>query len=392
MKRFLSIGILLSFFLGCSDGASSQGPSTETSGISARILDSSATALSGVVVRVVAQSASWRSTLAQTGSAELARGTTDGEGRIHFEVDSREPVALELDDTLRAGRLEVTPGGDSLHEFRASTGSRLRIRANIPSERITQMLLAGTGYRAAPQTDGSWLFRGVMRGGYTVVAVTDSGLTLLGQVVLDRPTMDTTLASDLDSVLIEDFALDASRNRYGALLGAGWWYTVTDASEGGNSKTTPRTADMARTSCSDGFCLDMEFSLDPTRSSRYALVGMDLDESLSAKDPTGLADFSKVTSVRFRASGGGAMLFQLAVWTPGGYSACHTPFSLTSTLSTLDIPISSLSCDSADADFRRVYGMTWTATSDGHLILGRVALVGAGPRDVFRKLRSRQVQ
>lgn len=389
MNRILSIGLLLSVFLGCSDGASSQGPSTETSGISARILDSSGTPLRGVFVRVVAQSASWRGTLARTGSAELARGATDDDGRIHFDVPGRDPVALELDDTLRAGRLEVEPGGDSLLELRATAGSRLVVHADIPSETISRMLLAGTGYRATRQTDGSWMFRGVARGGYTVVALTDSGISLLGQVRLDRAALDTTLSADIDSVLLEDFSLDASRNRYGALLGAGWWYTVTDSVEGGSSRTTPRTTDQARIACSDGFCLDMEFTLDPARSSRYALVGMDLDGSIASGIPSRLADFSKVSGIRFRASGGGAMLFQLAVWTPGGYSACHAPIQLASTLSTIDIPLSALTCDSTDVDFRRVYGMTWTATSNGHLLLGRVALIGAGPRDVFQGLVAR---
>lgn len=384
----MSFAILLfSALMGCADNPSSQGPSTETSGISARILDSSGRAIEGISVRVVAQDAFWRRLVASGGTPQLAQGRTDAEGRIHFEIAHRERVMLELDDTLRAARLEAIPGSDTVRELHAVQGGRVKIHTSVPSETISQLWLAGTGYRGAPQTDGSWLFRGVLRGNYSVVARTDSGITLLGQVRLDAPSLDTALAPETDSVLLEDFSQPPTRNRYGSLLGGGWWYTVTDAEVGGKSATDPARPVDAWSPCADGYCLDMGFSLDATRPIRYALVGMDLDASQQANDTNRLADLSKITSIRFRAAGGGNMLFQLAVRIPsGGYTACHTPLALSSTLSTIDVPIASLACDSTDADFRHVFGMTWTATSTGHLILGRIALIGAGPRSVFRGL------
>ncbi|QQS04676.1 MAG: Ig-like domain-containing protein [Fibrobacterota bacterium] len=388
MSRLLSFAILLSTaLLGCADTPSSQGPSTETSGISARILDSNGTALAGIGVRVVAQEAFWRRLLASGATPQLARGTTDAEGRIRFEITSRDRVMLELDDTLHAARLEAMPGSDTVRELHATRGSQLKIHASAPSETISQLWLAGTGYRGAPQGDGSWLLRGVLRGTYSVAALTDSGITLLGQVRVDAPSLDTTLVAETDSVLLEDFSQPPTRNRYGPMLGGGWWYTVTDADAGGKSATDPARPSDAWSPCADGYCLDMGFSLDATRPIRYALVGMDLDASLQVLDTARHADLSKITSIRFRAAGGGNMLFQLAVRIPsGGYTACHTPLSLSSTLSTIDIPIASLTCDSADADFRHVFGMTWTATSNGRLLLGRVSLIGAGPRSVFRGL------
>ncbi len=375
--------------MGCADKPSSQGPSTETSGISARILDSNGTALAGIGVRVVAQDVLWRRLLASGATPQLAQGRTDAEGRVHFELAHRELVMLEIEDTLHAARLEATPGSDTVRELHATPGGNLRIRAMARAETISQLWLAGTGYRGTPQSDGSWLFRGVLSGTYSVAALTDSGISFLGMVPVDAQILDTTLEAETDSVLLEDFTRPPNRNRYGSVLGAGWWYTVTDAEVGGRSSTSPASPSDAWSPCADGHCLDMGFSLDATRPIRYALVGMDLDASQQANDTSRLADLSRITSIRFRAAGGGNMLFQLAVRIPsGGYTACHTPLTLSSTLSTIDVPITSLACDSADADFRHVYGMTWTATSTGHLTLGRIALIGAGPRSVFRGLSS----
>ncbi|MEN9353131.1 MAG: hypothetical protein RL318_456 [Fibrobacterota bacterium] len=392
MKRLPILCCALSIALwSCADSLSAQGPSTETSGLTARITDSTGAALPAIGVRVIALGNQWNARVGADATPVLAHSRTNSIGVVHFELPDSTPVALEIDDSLHAGRLEVKPGSDSLRELKARPALSLRVMASVPSEVISSVHLAGTGYQASMASDGSWRFKGLSRGTWSVVAATDSGLALLGRVTLTDRSIDTTLSADSDSVLVEDFADAPLQNRYGALLGASWWFTVTDRNEGGNSFTAPSETRQARIPCEDGFCLSMDFTLDPARTQRYALVGNDLDGSFAPGTTTPfLADFTKVRFVRFLASGSGSMLFQIAIRSASGSKlACHVPINLTSTLSLVEIPVAILSCDESGGDFSAVYGMTWTATSDAHLTLGRVRLIGAGPRQVFHQLKAR---
>jgi len=373
-----------------SENPSAEGPSTETSGINARILDRDGKAISGVRVQAVARDGHWRTLVAQGGSPVLAAGLTDDQGRVHLSLPSGTKAMLELSDTVLAGRMGIVAGSDSLHDLVAEDGVRLRVRTSGGLGTIHALRLAQTGYQASRQADGNWLFAGIARGGYSVVARTDSGIALLGQVDLAAPSLDTLLAPDIDSVLLEDFSGAQLRNRYGALLGSGWWFLATDSANGGSSSTTPSRMEEARAPCSDGFCLDVGFHLDPLRTSRWAMVGVELDGSKETGDTSRSADLSRISHVRFRAAGGGNLLFQLAVLAPSGeVTACHAPIALGADLATIEVPLSSLSCDAPVSDYRHVYGMTWTAISDGHLTLGRIWLVGAGPQAVFRGLSFR---
>jgi len=387
-----AFALLLTGLWGCADDRTAEGPGSETSGLSARILDSAGAPLAGVAVRVVPVNESWHSALSSGKPMVLAEQLTDAQGRVRFELPTPAPVMMELDDTLHAGRQWVVPGSDTVRELRATSACRLRVAATVPGETIHELRLAGTGYPGLPQPDGTWLFRGAPRGTYAVAARTDSGLALLGRVRLVGGTLDTALASDADSVLLEDFAgtgTPLTHNRYGTLLGAGWWYAVADAMNGGVSITTPSNVQDALIPCAAGTCLDMGFTLDPANSGHYALVGMAPDGS---KDPQGgpdlLADFTKVTRIRFLASGSGAFWFQLGVTrTSGGVATCHSSFNIGPTLAETEVTMTSLVCDASDPDFRLVQAMTWSAIQDGHLTLGRIRLIGTGPRGVFRSLR-----
>lgn len=389
IRRLFACLPLLAGLWGCGSERSTEGPGSETSGLAARILDSTGTPLAGVAVRVVSLETSWRGAFASGDSPVLATGRTDTRGLVRFSLRDSAPVALEVDDPTHAGRLRAVPGSDTVRELRTAASCALRLSASVPGETILGLRLAGTGYEGAVQPDGSWLIQGVPRGTYSVAARTDSGLALVGRVALRGGTLDTALSADVDSVLLEDFADTPSRNRYGTLLGAGWWYAVTDAQDGGSSTATPSDPRQALVPCAVGTCLEMGFTLDPARASRYALVGTTPDGSRAPGDAlSSHADFSKVTHVRFSASGWGTFWFQLGVTrASGGWTACHSTFGLGTLLAETEIAMSSLVCDASDPDFRSVEGMTWTALSDGHLTLGRVRLVGAGPREVFEGLR-----
>lgn len=389
IRRLFACLPLLAGLWGCGSERSTEGPGSETSGLAARILDSTGTPLVGVAVRVVSLNESWRNALASNQPLVLARGITDGAGMIRFALPDRSPVALETDDPAHAGRLLVTPGSDTVRELRTTSACFLKLSAVVPGETISILALAGTGYTGSRQLDGTWLFPGVPAGTYTVGARTDSGLALVGRVALRGGILDTVLSADVDSVLLEDFAGTMPRNRYGGLLGAGWWYSVTDAVNGGGTTTIPGDVQQALVPCSDGTCLEMEFKLDPSLVEHFGLVGTTPDGSRIPGDSLpSVADFTKVTHVRFLTKGWGTFWFQLGVTrASGGTTPCHSSFNVTSTLAETEIAMSSLLCDAPDPDFRSVEGMTWTALSDGHLTLGRIRLIGTGPRAVFKGLR-----
>ncbi len=378
---------------GCSDDSRSvsEGPGSETSGVAARVLDSAGIPVPGVAVRVVSLDRSWRKAVGAGIDPVLARDTTDAEGRIGFVLAGRGRVALELEDSLRAGRLEVEPGTSVEREIRVSAGAGLRLDASVPGETVSEVWLAGTAYRARRGVDGKWILQGVGEGSYTVVASTDSGMALLGRVRLAAGVeLDTSLASDVDSVLLEDFAETPVRNRYGRLLGAGWWYTTTDGIYGGGSRTTPGSVYDARVPCDDGNCLEMSFAIDAAEPQRFALVGVDLDRSCDpGGDAAHLADLSRVTEIRFQAKGQGEFHLQLHLRsTEDSSMACRAKVLLDGNWSLFEVPIPSLVCDEGMVpDLHSVVGLTWTALDDAKIVLGKVVLAGAGPRSVFPELR-----
>lgn len=393
MRSVLFLLLVSLWICGCSDdsGSASEGPGSETSGVAARVLDSAGMPVPGVAVRVVSMNRFWRKSVGAGIDPVLARDTTDADGRIEFVLTGHDHVALELEDPVRAGRLEVEPGCGIEREIRVSVGASLRLEASVPGEVVSEVWLAGTAYRAKRGADGAWTLGGIGEGSYTVVASTDSGMALLGRVRLVAGTeLDTSLASDADSVLLEDFAEIPVRNRYGGLLGAGWWYTTTDEIYGGGSRTEPGSVYDARVSCGDGNCLEMSFVIDAAEPQRFALVGVDLDRSY---DPGGvvahLADLSRVTGVRFLAKGQGEFHLQVHLRsTEDSSMVCRAKVVLDETWSQLDVPLSSLACDEGMVpDFHSVVGMTWIAQDDAMIVLGKIVLVGAGPRSVFPELR-----
>lgn len=367
-----------------------EGPSTETSGLFARVIDSAGAPVPGVDVRVVAQGTRWNAVVAAGGTPVLARSRTDAEGRVEFRLADTLQVALEIDDSARSGRILSQAGSSTVRDMTTRQGLGLRLRAEAPGEDIRKVYLAGTGYRGIQAQDGSWHFRGLPRGTWSAVAATDSGLALLGRVTLTTRSLDTLLSADSDSVLVEDFGAPLVQNRYGSLLGGSWWFTATDENEGGASYTTPSEVRQARVPCEDGFCLSMDFSLDPNRVGSYALVGTGFGQSFSTGDTLPLlADFSRVRAVRFLASGTGSLLFQVVARSASGTPTnCLAYVSLPATLSEVEVPMAALSCPDPDIDYRAVDGMTWTFTTDGQLTLGRIRLIGAGPRQVFPQLKA----
>lgn len=387
MKSFWTARLLaVALATGCSENRSVEGPSTETSGLAARVVDSLGRAVAGVEVRVLTLGDAWRERLERNQSQVLATGSTDDSGLVRFALPDTKPVALEAAYGTFAGRIEAVPGSDTLRELRTARSLRLGVLVRVPGEVVSNLYLVGTDRRALRLSDSTWQFPSLPSGTYSVVARTDSGYAVLGRVPLSGRDLDTTLSSDVDSVLLEDFAVPSLRHRYGDLLGDGWWYTTTDRIEGGASRVTPSRVPDALVPCTIGQCLAMDFVLDPTRAARWAIVGLDIDGGF-ASPPERLADLTRVTSVRFEAAGSGGFWLQLGVRTlRGNFSSCRASFSAPATLTTIDIPLDGLACDSTGTDLRTTYSVTWGAQGDGRLELGKVRLIGAGPRAVFPRL------
>lgn len=380
------VALALAALAGCSDHRTVEGPSTETSGLAARVVDSLGRAVAGVEVRVLTLGDAWRERLERNQSQVLATASTDESGLVRFTLPDSRPVALEVAYGTFAGRIEASPGSDSLRELRTARSLRLGVFVRVPGEAVSDLYLVGTDRRALRLSDSSWQFPSLPSGTYSVVARTDSGYAVLGRVPLSGRDLDTTLSSDVDSVLLEDFAVPSQRHRYGDFLGDGWWYTTTDAIEGGASRVTPSRVADALVPCAIGRCLSMDFTLDPGRSVRWAIVGLDIDGGF-ASPPERLADLSRVTSVRFDAAGTGSFWVQLGVRTSRGtFSSCRASFAATPVLSIVDVGLDGFACDSTGIELRTTYSVTWGAQGDDHLELGKVRLIGAGPRTVFPRL------
>lgn len=380
------------FLMGCSGESArvATGPGSETSGVSARVVDSGGHPVAGAAVRVVALGRKWHQREVSGASAVLAREVTDAQGWVRFSVAGRDRVALELEDSLHAGRVEMELSETRATQLRVASGGRLRLVAKAGSEAVRSVVLAGTAYEPRKDADGSWWFAGLPAGDYSAVARTDSGMALLGRVAIaPGGSLDTSLSADVDSVLLDDFAFAPIKNRYGWLLGAGWWYTTTDAVYGDSSIVTPADIYSARVACPAGNCLSVGFTLDKTSAERFALIGVDLDRS---SDEGGaaehLADLSKVSGVRFWAAGQGEIQIQIHYrMAAGGSGACYQSFPLQSAGRIQEIPLAGMTCDPGIVGRQGAVGMTWLTQQDARLVLGPVSLFGAGPRSVFPELQ-----
>ncbi|MEK7393244.1 MAG: hypothetical protein AAB214_11840, partial [Fibrobacterota bacterium] len=367
------------------------GDDTTTSGFSARVLDGAGIPVAGVAVRAVALDRFWHQTATSGSDPVVGRAVSDSDGRVRFgAVAGVARMALEIGDSDLSGRVELDARSAATVPLRLVAGGGIGIDAQVPRETVSGVRLAGTGYRGVRDANGAWSFSSVAPGWYTVVALTDSGMAMLGRVnVLPGSNRDTTLRADVDSVLLEDFAVPPVRNRYGGLLGAGWWYTTVDSAYGGKSTVSPADPASALVRCGDGNCLEMKFRIDPSDPANFALVGLDLDRS-SASDGSDvhLANLSKVEAFRFEAIGKGALTVQIHYASGGVSSTCATSVELDSLKATREVALSEMSCgDARTIDRSMAVGITFLAQENIDLRLGRLVLVGAGPRTVFPDLK-----
>lgn len=398
MKRAaLALAALL---CGCGADRSAEGPGSETSGLTARVTLPSGEPASGVWVRACDVSG-WSERMRTGQSVVLDSQLSDASGRVRFRRFAASRIALEARVGQGVVRAESDQGAtDSVVSLPLAAGGNLRVRVVSGESKVRWVALAGNAGKGTADGAGGWSFGPLAAGWYAVVAATDSGLTLAGRVEVDSGALsDTTLSVAAGQVLLDDFATASPRNRWGDLLGQGWWYVTTDASEGGTAAVTPGGSMEAWTSsgCPVGApgCLHFGFSMDTTRPAHYALVGQDLDASHAGSDTAHVwLDLRRVDTVVLVVRGSGTFSVQFPSKDAAGREfQFRSDLALPSAWTRVAIPVSAFAPDTANGLSWKSPG--WRATcilfltqGPSDLWISSIALVGPDPSDLFPELRS----
>ena len=372
-----------SHLVGCGqDPSVAEGPGSETSGLTAIVLRSDGAPAPGVAVRAVALDG-WFDSLRVQASPVLGSGVSDDSGRVFFPGLHGSRLALIGESGRLVGR---TTGSWSTPEravVRLDTAATVRLR--LPAS-VRSVHLAGFERDLVRGPDSVWTATGVATGIHRVVVRSDSGYSMAGSVVVASPGfVDTTLEPDLGSTLLDDFESLVSRNRYGELLGGGWWYVTSDPDSQG---ITPRDPAQARRSGPWGTHLGFVFSPDTTRAQRWSSFGM----TFGGGAGMATSDLRSLVSVRLRIKGRGTFHAQIHVLrADGSYGYFQAPFAANDDWTWIEIPVASfLPRDSSDLwarDAARAEGISILTTTPGELSFDDLWLEGISPWTLFPRLR-----
>jgi hypothetical protein len=387
---------------GCGSDRTAQGPGSETSGLSARVLHPSGEPAAGVWVRACDVSG-WTGRMRTGTSVVLDSQRTDESGRVRFRRFAASRIALEArtpDGVVRAESDQSRT--DSVLSLPLAAGGDLHVRVVAAGSDVRWVALVGNEGKGVAAATGGWSFGPLAGGWYSVVAATDSGLLLAGRVRIESGgSLDTTLSIPEGQVLLDDFATPSPRNRWGDLLGQGWWYSTTDAGEGGTAAVSPDGSFAAWTDqgCPAGTpgCLHFGLSMDTSLPVHYALVGQDLDASHAGTDTTHVwLDLRAVDSVVLVARGSGSLSVQFpSIDGKGREFQFDAGLVLPATWTRVSIPVSSFAPDTANGLLWKSAG--WRATCILFLAQGTsdfwissISLIGPSPYDLFPELRPSQ--
>jgi len=383
VRRVLLAGALL--LASCGQKTSTvEGPGSETSGLAARVLDSTGAPSAGLWVRAVRLDG-WADARAVSAPVVLDSQRTDASGWVRFGRLPAVRVALWAEGLGGRAHAEAAVDDARAVSLRLARGASLRVRLRAG---VGSVFLVGGDREAVRESDTSWVFPSLAAGRYVVAARVDSGLALAGVAVVDgRAARDTAFALDSTSVLLDDFEADWSRNRYGDLLGAGWWYTTTHPS---TSAVVPSDPGSAREAGPRGTCLRFRFRPDTSSLERWALFGMDFDPP----DDPGTSDLRSLRAVRFQAKGSGTLMFQIHVFGADGKShffwkTFQAPPDWAGVAIRVDSLVPSDSVVAWPRDAARCKGISVFAGAASELWIDDVVLDGATPWQVFPRLRGR---
>lgn len=383
MKRVLVACALLLASCG-QDPSIAEGPGSETSGLAARVLDSIGAPSVGLWVRAVRVDG-WADAQAASAPVVLDSQRTDASGWVRFRRLSAVRVALWTEGLGGRAHAEAAVGDTQAASLHLAAGTRLRVRLHGD---VRSVFLVGGDRGAVRESDTSWVFPSLPSGRYVVAARLDSGLALAGVVAMDgRAARDTAFALDSSSVLLDDFEAVWSRNRYGDLLGAGWWYTTSHPA---TSAVVPSDPGSAREAGPHGTCLRFRFQPDTASLEHWALFGIDFDPP----DDPGTSDLRALREIRFQAKGSGTLMFQVHVVGADGKSrffwkTFQAPADWGSVSMRVDSLVSTDSVIAWPRDAARCKGISILAGSAAELWIDDVVLDGVTPWQVFPRLRGR---
>lgn len=243
---FLTSAVLLPGCLFQSDDRVAGGTIETTNGISARVTLPNGSAASNVKVYLLDEQ-EWLTKVKAGASVYLDSAVTDGNGDFKIKKDTSVHASLVANaDDFGILIRHVTPEviKDGYHGIiglrRHKSYSGVVVDSNAVPD---QVLLAGTPYSSAVDSDGTFSFPALPPESYPVVVrrkLPDDSTeyTVAGDVDLSKDSVAAdTLVPDTSKILVlEDFDDGDNRTKLGPILGDGYWIAYSDSFLGGNSQ------------------------------------------------------------------------------------------------------------------------------------------------------------
>lgn len=379
----LLVCVLGLFLQGCGqDPSVAQGPGSETSGLTAVVLRSDGAPAAGVAVRAVALDG-WFDSLRSQASPLLGSAVSDDSGRVFFPGLHGSRLALVGESGNLVGRTTGTWNAPERAVVRLDQAATVRIRLSVDARSVH---LAGFERALVRGRDSVWSATGVSVGRHRVVVRTDSGYSLAGTVVVTAAGLvDTTLEPELASTHLDDFESPLGINRYGDILGGGWWYVTSDPDSQG---ITPRDPGSARQTGPWGTHLSFAFHPDTTLSQRWSSFGMNFGGGVGVAS----SDLRSLVGVRMRVKGRGDFHVQIHVLRADGtYGYFQAPIAVTADWSWVEIPVAFFqprdSTVTWTRDAGKAQGISILTTTPGELSIDDIWLDGISPWTLYPRLR-----
>lgn len=391
MKRAALAAVLALSLLalsGCAqvDGSPvAMGPGSETSGLQIRLVNAKGEPSRKTEVKVVAVDG-WND-LAAAGNTVIASRTTDDSGRVEFPSLPAIKLSLEANLGSAVVRQEVPAGSGSARTLVLRNGGMMLLRLKGDTAGIRKILLSGTALEAHQQSD-AWVFSWVPVGSYTVVAWRNGALVPIARVSADSLRMlDTTLQVQATTFL-DDFDAPSLQNLFGAGLGGGSWFASGEGWQGGKNPISNPDLVSAREPGWQVNSLHVQFQVDTTSPTNYAMLNMDLGGGSGTAGFGPLRDVSALDTVVFMARGRGTVVFQLL-----GAAGCvwSADVALNGAWARIALPSSALQSSGANCvDWHvpapSVRALGFRAARDAELWLDNLELKGVNPLALYPEL------
>lgn len=259
---------------------------------------------------------------------------TDEEGLFNFETQSGNYIIQASYDTNLVAIQDSIffPEGDTnsinLEPMTLYFSGSLKGRIIVQDENtnpleVNRVDLAGTPYSTSVDASGNFIFEDLPPGTYGLISfyqgdnsVSESALSLAGQVNPDSTLDIGTIVITTDHVLFEDFEFDDERAITGYLYGGGWWFGVGS----GSYQSIPLRPGFPVSKSVIDFegskVFKSTWNFDEAKGGFYVVgfnIGYGADGYIEENAPARLSffDFSNVDKVSFKAKGTGEIRLQL---------------------------------------------------------------------------------